>query len=144
MKVRNYLCLALIVAVMGFAHSAQAIITIGDIQVFYNADNSKVTALWPDYMLGVQDGAIFVIENNSNTSITNGIFSIGGSATPDSFNVGTIAAHSHVFIEPGLSNDGGSGHTFFQVLGGIRDESDSGPNDNNVAFQFNGLLSGTA
>jgi len=115
---------------------------VGDIQSFYNADNSKALSLFPDYTLGVQDGVVFVFENTSASAITNAHFTIGGSATADAFNVGTIAAHSHVFVVPGISNDNASGHTFFKTTGAVLDESDSGPNDDAVRFQLTGLQNG--
>jgi hypothetical protein len=108
---------------------------IGDIQVVYNAPNP--------FGIGIQDGPAFVIENFSATPITNAFLSIlvgGDNAIADTFNVGTIPANSFVVIEPGLSNDGGAGHTFFTFLGSILDTSDGGPSANGVPFSFNGLL----
>jgi hypothetical protein len=105
--------------------------TIGDIQAFYNSSSN--------FNQGVQDGTIFVIENTSASAITNGVFSLVGT---DSFNVGTIAAHSNFILTPGISNDGGSGHTFFSHTGSVLDESDSGPDGNNTQFSFTGLVGG--
>ena len=105
--------------------------SVGDIQAFYNSSSN--------FGLGVMDGAVFVFENTSGAVITNGVFNINGDGYVDSFNLGTIGAGAMVFIEPGLSNDGGSGHTFFAFTGTLRDESDQGPNGNDVQFWFTGL-----
>ena len=104
----------------------------GDIQVFYSAANSFGLA---DNL----DGAVFVIENTSGTDITNGVLSInppGGA--PDSFNVGTIPAGGRAIIEPGISDDGGTNHTFFAHTGTLLDESDQGPNSDDTSFDFKG------
>jgi hypothetical protein len=109
---------------------------VGDIQVVYNATN-------PFGIPANLDGPAFVIENFSATPITNAFLSIlvgGDNATADTFNVGTIAANSFVVIEPGVSNDGGVGHTFFAFLGSVLDTSDTGPNSDSVPFSFAGLL----
>ena len=93
----------------------------GDIQVFYSAANSFGLA---DNL----DGAVFVIENTSGTDINNGVLSInppGG--TPDSFNVGTIPAGGRAIIEPGISDDGGTNHTFFAHTGTLRGRERPGP-----------------
>jgi len=104
---------------------------IGDIQAFYNSSSN--------FNEGVQDGTIFVIENTSGSAITNGVLSLVGT---DSFHVGTIAAGGSFIIIPGLSNDGGSGHTFFAHTGSILDESDSGPTSNSTQFSFTGQVGG--
>jgi hypothetical protein len=105
---------------------------LGDIQAFYNSSSN--------FSQGVQDGTIFVIENTSASAITNGVFSLVGT---DSFNVGTIAAHSNFILTPGISNDGGSGHTFFAHTGGILDEGDVGaPIADSTQFSFTGLVGG--
>jgi len=104
----------------------------GDIQVFYSAANSFGLA---DNL----DGAVFVIENTSGTDINNGVLSInppGG--TPDSFNVGTIKAGGRAIIQPGISDDGGTNHTFFAHTGTLVDESDQGPNSDATSFDFKG------
>jgi hypothetical protein len=61
---------------------------------------------------------------------------------PDSLNVGTVPADSYVAVIPGLSNDGSSGHTFFQFTGSILDTSDAGPSGNDVEFQVTATQSG--
>lgn len=109
--------------------------TVGDIQVVYNASN-------PFGISANTDGPAFVIEN-FGAAITNGVLSIGvggDNATADAFSVGTIPHNSFVVVEPGVSNDGGSGHTFFAFLGSVLDTSDSGPNSDTVPFKFTGLL----
>ena len=106
--------------------------SFGDIQVFYSANN-------PFGVANNLDGAIFVVENTSPQAITGGVLSInppGG--TPDSFKVGTVPAGGHVIIEPGISSDGGTGHTFFKVTGTLLDESDSGPSGDGTPFEFTG------
>ena len=105
--------------------------TIGDIQAFYNSNSN--------FGQGVLDGTVFVIENNSASAITDGVFTLVGT---DSFQVGTIAAHSSFILTPGVSNDGGSGHTFFAHTGSVVDESDSGPSSDSTQFSFTGLVSG--
>ena len=120
------------VALFGLLTIAQAA-PIGDIQAFYNAPNP--------YGVGILDGTVFVIDNNTASPITNGVLSIGigdDSITADSFNVGTIPANSFVLVQPGISNDGGVGHTFFAFTGSLLDESDSGPNGDGVPFGFTG------
>lgn len=127
---------AVVALVLGGPVTKSNAAPIGDIQVVYNATN-------PFGIPANADGPAFVIENFSATPITNAFLSIlvgDDNATPDTFNVGTIAANSFVVIEPGVSNDGGSGHTFFTFTGGILDTSDSGPSGNGVPFSFTGLL----
>jgi len=104
---------------------------LGDIQAFYNSNSN--------FNQGVQDGTIFVIENNSASAITNGVFSLVGT---DSFNVGTIAAGGNFILSPGISNDSGSGHTFFAHTGSLVDESESGPTSDSTQFSFTGLMGG--
>jgi len=112
--------------------------TVGDIQVVYFAPNS----------FGVNpnlDAPAFVFENTSSFDITNGVFTIsvgGDNAIADSFNVGTITAGNYVVVIPGLSNDGGAGHTFFDFTGVERDTSDVGPNQDTVPFSFAGIWNG--
>ena len=119
------ICLALVAPLQLSADS------VGDIQAFYNSSSN--------FGLGVLDGTVFVFQNTSGAAITNGVFSVKGDGFVDSFKLGTIGAGATVFLEPGISNDGGSGHTFFLVTGSLRDESDSGPNGNDVQFDFTGL-----
>lgn len=100
-----------------------------------------------DPSVNLSDGVGFAFTNTTGTDITNGVFMIqvgGDNATADSFNVGTIAAGSTVYVNPGVSNDGGAGHTFFNVTGSPRDTSDSGPNSNAVPFEFTGLWGSTS
>jgi len=109
--------------------------TVGDIQVCYNC-NTNFGAL------GVLDGPVFAVNNTSGTAITGAMLTIGvggDNATADTFNIGTIAAGGQFLIEPGVTNDGGGGHTFFNVTGTIRDTSDVGPNSDGVPFSFTGM-----
>ncbi len=121
----------------GFISSANAAV-VGDIQAAYNVPNTFGAAV-------TYDGPAFLFENTSGLNITNGVFTIGvggDNAIADSFNVGTILAGSSVEVIPGLSNDGGAGHTFFAFTGSVLDTSDSGPNSDSVPFSFTGLLNG--
>jgi hypothetical protein len=111
--------------------------TVGNIQVCYNCSGPTGN----NFGLGVLDGPIFAINNTSGTAITNAVLTIGvggDNATADSFDIGTLAAGGQFLIVPGVTNDGGSGHTFFFVNGSIRDTSDSGPNSDGVPFSFTG------
>jgi hypothetical protein len=123
--------------VVGLLFTASCLMTparagvLGDIQAFYNSNSN--------FNQGVQDGTIFVIENTSASAITNGVFSLVGT---DSFSVPTIAAGGHFILSPGLSNDGGSGHTFFAHTGTLVDESDTSTDGNNTQFSFTGLVGG--
>lgn len=127
------LCLGGLAAVPT-AHAAQ----VGNIVAFYNAPNP--------YGVGVIDGPAFVFNNTSGSAITDGVFTIGANtATPaNSFLVGTIAAGSDFLVIPGVTNDGQPGHTFFDVIGGVLDTSNSGPADDSTPFMFTGLLNGQA
>jgi hypothetical protein len=111
------------------APPAQAI-RVGNIQVCYFCKNNF------DGLSSMLDGPVFEINNTSLIDITGGVFSGNG----DSFNVGTIAAGTHVLIQPGISNDGGS-HPggFFSVTGSIRDTSDVGPDEDSTPFEFTGM-----
>ena len=119
--------------------------SLGDIEVVYNATN---TFMFDGKPLGIVDGPAFVIQNTSNAAITGGVLSIGpgGVSIPDSFDIGTVAADSYVVIVPGLSNDGQThpGGGFFANTGQALDTSDSGPNGNNVQFEFTGLQNGVS
>jgi uncharacterized membrane protein/transglutaminase-like putative cysteine protease len=128
----------------GFAQAA-----VGDIQVMYNARNSFTD--FPDYNKtgtingeGVSpDAPVFVLENTSGVDITGAVLTItppGGTA--DSFQVGTVPAGGRVFVEPGVSNDGGTNHTFFKVTGSPLDTSDSGPTSNSTQFELTGVQNG--
>jgi hypothetical protein len=86
--------------------------------------------------LGLLDGPTFEINNLTATALTGLQFTANG----DTFNVGTIAGNSFVLLEPGLSNDGGVGHTFWQFTGSILDTSDVGPGANNTPFQLSGFF----
>jgi len=108
---------------------------IGNIQVCYYCSNN--------FGQGVLDGPMFVIQNTSGTGITNGVLSVNPNpGTLDSFNVGTVPAMGTVFVIPGVSNDGGTGHTFFAVIGSILDTSDAGPSGDSVQFRFTGTQGG--
>ena len=109
--------------------------TVGDVQAFYFSKESQGL-----FGVGQLDGTVIAIENASSTPITNGILTVNPPGGPeDQFNVGTVAARTFVLVEPGISNDGGTDHTFFKVTGTLLDESDSGPNGNNVQFEFTGI-----
>ncbi len=85
------------------------------------------------------DGPVFIIQNTSSLPITGAQLTInppGG--VSDSFQVGTLAAGSTFLLTPGVSNDGGTGHTFFKVTGVALDTSDSGPNSDSTQFRFTG------
>jgi uncharacterized membrane protein len=131
---------------LGLAQAA-----VGDVQVMYNARNTFTT--FPDYNKsgtingeGVSpDGPVFVLENTSGVDITNAALTItppGGTA--DSFNVGTVPAGGRVFVEPGVSDDKGTTHTFFKVTGTTLDTSDQGPNADATRFEFTGVQNGNA
>lgn len=108
---------------------------VGDIQGVYFATN-------PFGISPVLDGPAFVFENTSGAAITGGVFTIlagNGEAAADSFNVGTIAAGGKFIIETGITSDGGSGHTFFAVIGGGFDTSETGAFNDNTQFRFTGL-----
>jgi hypothetical protein len=110
----------------------------GDIVGVYNANNT--------YGIPILDGPAFVLQDFTATPITNAVLSIGvggDNGTADLFNVGTIPANSFVVVEPGISNDGGAGHTFFAFTGSILDTSDVGPSADTVPFSFTGLLGST-
>jgi len=86
------------------------------------------------------DGPTFILRNTSTTGMTGGVLKIGpGGGVTDSFNVGAIPASGQVTVAPGLSNDQGTGHTFFAHTGSILDTSESGPNASNTQFQFTAL-----
>lgn len=109
--------------------------TVGDIQVCYNCNTNFGG-------LGVLDGPVFAVNNTSGTAITGAMLTIGvggDNATADTFNIGTIAAGGQFLIEPGVTNDGGGGHTFFNVTGSILDTSDTGPSSDSVPFSFAGM-----
>jgi hypothetical protein len=53
-----------------------------------------------------------------------------------------VPSGSTVIIYPGISNDGGTGHTFFAVTGSILDTSDNGPNADTTQFRFTGRQGG--
>jgi autotransporter-associated beta strand protein len=109
----------------------------GDIQAFYFAPNPFDL---PDNL----DGTVFVIENTSGVAITGGVLSINPpDDRPDSFHVGTIPAHGRAIVEPGISDDGGTNHTFFAHTGSLLDESERGPNSDNTQFEFTGTAGGS-
>jgi hypothetical protein len=130
-RLKGWLLLASLLVTISASHLGHAQTSVGNIEVCYNCS-------FDDH--GVLDGPIFFIHNTSGSSITNGVLKIGpGGATTDFFNVGTIAAGATAAVEPGLSNDGGSGHTFFQFNEEILDTSDVGPNGDDTQFEFTGL-----
>jgi len=131
-RLKGWLLLASLLVTISAARPGQAQVPVGTIEVCYKCD--KVFHDSTRF-----DGPIFFIHNGSGTDITNGVLKIGpGGAPTDSFKVGTIAAGTTAAVAPGISDDGGSGHTFFRPLGGILDTSDSGPNSNNTQFRFTG------
>ncbi|HEV3310798.1 MAG TPA: hypothetical protein VG815_09790, partial [Chloroflexota bacterium] len=117
-----------------------AVAPYDNIQVFYASNESQNI-----FGVGNVDGAIFAIENASTQNITDGVLSINPPGGPsDSFNVGTVPAGKLVLVEPGISNDGGTNHTFFKVTGTLLDESEDGPNSDNTQFEFTGMQDGIA
>ena len=119
--------------VASFAHAD----TVGTITVCYACTNPTKF----DPGVDLSDGLAFEFTNTSGINITNGVFTVqigGDNTTADSFAVGTVAAGASVFVVPGLSIDGGSGHTFFSFQNSPRDTSDQGPNGNDVPFVFTG------
>jgi hypothetical protein len=121
---------------------------VGNIQACYACTASPFAGAGGttfDPTVNLTDGLGFGLNNTTGTAITNGVFTImvgGDTTTADSFNVGAIPANSTVYVVPGLSDDGGMGHTFFAVLGSARDTSDVGPSSNSVPFEFTGLWGG--
>ncbi len=104
-------------------------------QAFYFSKESQDI-----FGVGQLDGTVFAIENASSTPITDGVLTINPPGGPeDQYNVGVIPADQFVLVEPGISNDGGTNHTFFKVTGTLLDESDLGPNANDVQFEFTGM-----
>ena len=126
---RNILWLTLAsLAVIIPAHAG----IVGQIQVCYFCTNS----------FGInpaEDGPTFIIQNTSAVAITNGVLTLGPTGGSDSFNVGTVAAGANFILMPGITNDGGVGHTFFAFTGTILDTSDVGPNADSTQFRFTGL-----
>jgi uncharacterized membrane protein len=117
-----------------------AVTPYDNIEAFYASNEAQNI-----FGVGNLDGAIFAIENASAEPITDGILSINPPGGPsDSFKVGTVPAHNYVLVEPGISNDGGTNHTFFKVTGTLLDESDDGPNSNDTQFEFTGMQDGVA
>jgi hypothetical protein len=124
---------------------------VGDIQVMYNARNTFTD--FPDYNKqgtlngeGVSpDAPVFIIENTSGVAITGAVLTVTPpGAAADSFHVGTIPAGGHAFVEPGVSNDGATKHTFFAVTGSPLDTCDSGPTSNSTQFELTGVQNGAA
>ena len=121
------------------APASSSAFTVGDIQAFYLSKEAQTI-----FGVAPAHGAIIVIEDGSSTPITDGVLTVDPPGGPeDQFNVGTVPAGQHVLIEPGISNDGGTAHTFFKVTGTLLDESKFGPNGNDVQFEFTGTQ-GTA
>ncbi|MGC2111621.1 MAG: choice-of-anchor tandem repeat GloVer-containing protein, partial [Candidatus Korobacteraceae bacterium] len=77
---------------------------------------------------------VFIFQNSSGSDNTNAVFYMNGDGYQDSYNLGTIPAGTYVTVTPGLSNDGGLNHTFFQYTGVPLDTSDEGPNGDDVQF----------
>lgn len=102
---------------------------VGNIEVCYFCNK--------DFGFGLfQDGPTFAISNTSTTNIVGGTLTIGPTGGSDSFSVGAIPAGGRAVVAPGLSNDGGTGHSFFAFHGGILDTSDSGQNGSDTQFRF--------
>ncbi len=120
--------------------STPAVAAYDAIEVFYASNEAQ-----NQFGVGNKDGAIFAIENASSQNITGGVLTVNPPGGPsDSFNVGTVPAGQFVLVEPGISNDGGTNHTFFKVTGTLLDESDSGPNSDDTQFEFTGTQGGVA
>jgi hypothetical protein len=102
-------CLLAGATLLFFATGVRANTIVGDIEVCYFCNQNLGAGTF-------LDGPTFIIHNTSGTAITNAVLTIGpGGGVTDSFNVGTIGAGSLVAVIPGISNDGGLGHTFFQI-----------------------------
>ena len=104
---------------------------IGYIEACYYCSNAWT---FNGALLGLQDGPVFMIENVTGHDITNVTFTANG----DSLNVGTVAANNSVVLIPGVSNDGGSGHSFWNTTGSILDTSDFGPDADTLPFDLSG------
>jgi len=147
---KSWLLLASLIVTISVPRLGQAQASTGSIEVCY--DCAKFFGDFGNFL----DGPIFLIHNSSSSSsITNGVLTIGpGGGLTDSFNVPTIPPLGTAQVAPGISNDGGTGHTFF-ALGTdcsgrscIRDTSDLnnpeigpngiGPNGNDTQFEFTG------
>jgi uncharacterized membrane protein len=108
--------------------------TLGDIEAFYDSKESQALV-----GVGQLDGTVFAISNASAAPITDAILTVTPPGGPeDSFSIGTIPAGALEYLQPGISNDGGTNHTFFKVTGTLLDESELGPNTNDVQFEFTG------
>jgi len=91
------------------------------------------------------DGPVFVIQNSATSAITGATLSIvPPSGAMDSFLIGTIGPGSSFVLTPGVSNDHGTGHTFFAVTGSLLDTSDSGPNADTTQFRLIGSEGGNS
>jgi uncharacterized repeat protein (TIGR01451 family) len=128
---------------------ASQLADVGDVQVLYNARNTFTD--FPDYNVngtlngeGVSpDGPVFVVANTSGTDITGAVLSINPPGGPaDSFQVGTVPAGGHVFVEPGVSADGGTNHTFFKVTGSDLDTSELAVSADATQFELTGVQNG--
>jgi hypothetical protein len=111
--------------------------TIGAIEVCYFCVAGPGVS---DFGFGVQDAPIFHFTNvtaNDITSASFTIFASGDNLTQDTFQIGTIAAGSFFDLWVGVTSDGGTGHTFFNPIGGGGlDTSDLAPDSDAVQFQF--------
>ncbi len=104
----------------------------GSINVCYNCQNS----------FGIPpqtDGPVFIIQNTGTAPITNARLTINPpNGIMDAFLIGSIAPSGTFLLTPGVSDDGGTGHTFFAVTGSVLDTSDSGPNSDSTQFRLTG------
>ena len=85
------------------------------------------------------DGLGLSFTNSSGMDLTNATISLTDTNFGDSFAIGTVGAGQTVYVTPGVSSDGASGHSFFLVRGGPLDSSDIGfanPDTNTVPFTF--------
>jgi hypothetical protein len=137
--------LFIVCAVLAMCPAARAGQVVGDIQVVYYAPNSFNFTGGP--LPSTLDAPAFIIENTSSSDILSGVLSIGvgdDNHVADSFNVGTIAAHSYTVIVPGFSNDGATHPSggLFAHTGSPLDTSESGPHGDNVPFSFTATTNG--
>ncbi len=117
--------------------------TVGSIAVCYFCTGPTGN----NFGFGVQDAPIFQFTNSSGNDITNASFTIqasGDNPTADTFNIGTIAAGASFDLFVGVTDDGGTSHTFFAKRTNGLDTSDFGPDSNAVAFEFSGMSNGSA
>lgn len=126
---------AAVIAAAPFAANAGPITTtLGSINAIYG-DNEVFAGNGAGYY---NDGLGFSFANSSSAALTNAVFSLSDTNYGDSFHVGTIAAGATVYVTPGVSSDGQTGHRFFGQFGGPLDTSDIGFGQlsNNIPFTF--------